>query len=108
MVEKVEKLGAELQIHLLVERKREILEYGQIRVHEARTVNGRAGSGAELTNRESVGGALVDHRRRRSHEGTGIEPIRKRMNPRGSNASWIRRDGSWLVGVPDLIRALNG
>ena len=62
MVEEVEEFRSELQVHAFPEGKRKILDHGEIRVHEAGTVDRSAGSGAKFP-----GGRL--------RERAGIEPI---------------------------------
>ncbi len=55
MVEQVEELSPELQVHAFAEGEREVLDKGKIRVHETGPVDWSTGRSAEFTDRKLWG-----------------------------------------------------
>src|SRR5215469_1967171 len=94
MVEQVEELGAELQAHPFAEGEYEVLDNGEIGIHEARTVHWSARSGPEFSD-----GCWI---RVGAEKGTRIEPILKRVHLGGCDTTGISRDLSTFIRVTDL------
>src|SRR5579864_1510039 len=88
MVEQIEELSPELQIHALAERQRKILDDRKIGVHKSRTVERRARGSAKFSG----------WRRRKS---AGIKPILEGVNL--ARAVCLAPFRSWLVGITDLV-----
>ena len=71
MVEQVEELSPELQVHAFAEGEREVLDKGKIGVHETGPIDWGASRGAEFTERS------FDKR-------TGVEPVLNGMDLSGA------------------------
>src|ERR1700731_1625352 len=92
MIEEVEELSPELQVHAFVKRK--VLDGGKIRVHKARSGDRRARTGSELS-------------RRCAFKCTGIEPGCQSVNPSRCDAGGIRSHRARLIRVAHLVGAVS-
>ena len=93
MVEQVEELGPELQVHAFVEGQREVLNDREIRVDEARTVHWGSSSRAKFSKR-SLG------------KSARVEPVLNRVDSRGRHATGIARHRTWFRGIAHLVWTL--
>jgi len=89
MIEEIEKLRPELQIHPLPERQRNVLDQGEVCIYETRTVNRRANTGAEFSGRGES-------------ERAWVEPILNCVNLCGT--ARLSALVPALVGVTHLVR----
>ena len=108
VVEQIEEFGTELQIHPFAQSEWEIFDDGEIRIHETRTVDRRAGSGAKRADGELLRSPATDRYSRKGSRRSGlkrarVEPVLVRMNLRGSSAGRVCGNRSGLVWIANFV-----